>query len=134
MSGTYEATTRGIRVTVQPQYLADRSSPKDGQWVWTYEVRLENHGQDTVQLLTRHWLIVDGNGTKEEVRGAGVVGDQPRLDPGESYTYTSGCPLKTPSGFMSGSYGMVDGEGQAFDVEIPAFALDLPNATTGALN
>jgi len=128
MSGIYEATTHGIRVTVKPQYLAERSSPEEGQWVWAYEVRLENQGQATVQLLTREWLIIDANGTREEVRGDGVVGDQPMLDPGDSYTYTSGCPLKTPSGFMSGHYGMVDGEGRGFDIEIPAFSLDLPNA------
>ena len=134
MSGIYEATTRGVRVTVQPQYLQERSSPEQGQWGWAYEVQLENHGQDTVQLLTRHWLIVDANGTREEVRGDGVVGDQPMLNPGDAYTYTSGCPLQTPSGFMSGHYGMVDGEGQGFDVEIPAFSLDLPNATGRALN
>nr|WP_156798462.1 Co2+/Mg2+ efflux protein ApaG [Ahrensia sp. R2A130] len=130
----YEATTHGIRVTVQPQYLEERSSPHEGQWVWAYEVKLENLGQDTVKLLTRQWLIIDANGTREEVRGDGVVGDQPMLNPGDEYTYTSGCPLKTPSGFMSGSYGMVDGEGQGFDVEIPAFSLDLPHATGRALN
>jgi len=124
----YEAVTHSIRVAVAPQYLVDQSSPEEGQYVWAYEVEIVNEGRDTVQLRDRYWSITDGNGKNEEVRGPGVVGEQPILNPGDSFQYTSGCPLATPSGFMVGSYTMVREDGDSFEVDIPAFSLDLPNA------
>ena len=120
----YSATTRRIRVLVAPMFLEAESTPEDGRYVWAYHVRLENHGAIAVQLLTRHWVITDANGRTQEVRGDGVVGEQPVLQPGEAYEYTSGCPLATPSGIMHGSYGMVDSEGETFNIAIPAFSLD----------
>ena len=101
----YTATTRAIRVTVKPAYLEDQSSPSDDHYVWAYHVVIENMGTESVQLLTRHWQITDGMGRLQEVRSAGVVGEQPHLPPGESFEYTSGTPLPTPSGIMVGSYG-----------------------------
>lgn len=120
----YCATTRGIQVTVNPQFVADRSSPKDAYYFWAYTVEIANNGSDTVQLKTRHWRIVDAQGRTQEVKGAGVVGEEPVLAPGESFEYTSGVPLPTPSGFMAGSYGMVANGGENFEIEIPAFSLD----------
>jgi ApaG protein len=122
------AATDGIEVGVASFYLADQSHPQDHRYVWAYRIRIANHGKKQVQLLTRHWIITDGEGRVEHVRGPGVVGEQPVLAPGESFEYTSGCPLGTPSGMMVGSYQMVDGEGGQFDVEIPAFSLDSPHA------
>ena len=121
-------TTRAITVVVEPSYLDDQSSPDDGHFVWAYHIRIENDGGETVQLLNRHWQITDANGRVEEVRGAGVVGEQPVLAPGEIYEYTSGCPLATPSGFMVGSYEMQNGTGERFQVAIPMFSLDSPHA------
>ena len=103
----YRAVTRQIEVQVAPRYLADRSSPENGYFFWAYTITLTNRGGETVQLKTRHWRITDANGKLQEVRGAGVVGEQPVLKPGANYEYTSGVPLPTPSGFMTGSYGMV---------------------------
>lgn len=123
----YEATTREIRVRVMPEFVEDRSSPAKNRYFWAYTVEIANEGGETVQLLTRHWVITDGHGHTEEVRGPGVVGEQPVLEPGESFTYTSGCPLTTPSGIMVGSYQMQTDGGELFDVEIPAFSLDLPD-------
>jgi len=125
----YAQRTGDIVVTAQPVYLEDQSSPKDHRFVWAYQIRIENQGAETVQLLTRHWRITDAQGRIQEVRGEGVVGEQPVLGPGEVFEYTSGCPLNTPSGFMVGSYGMVTTDGGAFDVAIPAFSLDSPHAT-----
>ncbi len=120
-------TTRGITIIVEPSYLDDQSSPDDGHYVWAYHIRIENDGAETVQLLNRHWRITDANGRIEEVRGPGVVGEQPVLAPGEIYEYTSGCPLPTPTGFMVGSYEMQSGTGERFDVAIPMFSLDSPH-------
>ena len=126
----YREETRQISVSVLPVYIDERSSPDEGQYFWAYQVTIENHGDTTVQLLSRYWHIVDANGEVEEVRGPGVVGEQPLLRPGDSFEYTSGCPLTTPSGFMRGSYTMTDENGNRFDVAIPAFSLDLPDALT----
>jgi ApaG protein len=125
----YSAITREIRVQVEPIYLDDQSEPDDAQYVWAYRVQIENEGTETVQLLTRYWHITDGMGRVQEVRGAGVVGEQPVLNPGESYEYTSGTPLPTPSGIMKGSYQMRTPAGEKFDIEVPAFSLDCPYET-----
>lgn len=122
----YEAVTKDIRVTVKPVYLEDQSSPTDNHYVWAYHVRIENNGTQSVQLRNRHWEITDGEGRFQEVDGPGVVGEQPVLMPGQSYEYTSGTPLSTPSGFMVGSYEM-ESEAGFFDVAIPAFSLDSPH-------
>ena len=122
----YEAITRGIRIRVEPQYMEDQSSPDEGHFVWSYEVEISNDSKETVQLKTRAWRITDGWGRTEEVRGPGVVGQTPVIPPGGTFSYTSGCPLKTPQGIMVGSYQMEDEEGQLFDVAIPAFSLDSP--------
>lgn len=123
----YTAVTRAIRVTVQPVFLEDQSAPAEGRYVWAYHVRIENEGEETVQLRTRHWRITDAMGRVQEVRGPGVVGEQPVLEPGEHFEYTSGTPLGTPSGIMAGSYGMEAADGGAFDIAIPAFSLDSPH-------
>ena len=122
----YRATTRQIEVQVVPRFLTERSSPENGYFFWAYTITLTNQGRETVQLKTRHWRITDANGRLQEVRGDGVVGEQPVLKPGEHYEYTSGVPLPTPSGFMTGTYGMVTAAGERFDIDIPAFSLDLP--------
>ena len=124
----YEATTRAIRVSVRPQYLPDQSDPADSQYVWAYHVRIENKSEQTVQLRGRHWRITDGLGRQQEVSGPGVIGKTPMLRPGEVFEYTSGTPLSTSSGIMSGSYQMVSETGEKFDIEIPAFSLDTPAA------
>lgn len=124
----YEATTGDITVMVLPVYVEDQSDPSENRYVWAYHVRVENNGTMTVQLMNRHWIIADGHGRMHEVQGEGVVGEQPVLEPGDAFEYTSGCPLSTPSGIMRGSYGLVDEDGNAFDVEIPAFSLDSPFA------
>jgi ApaG protein len=123
----YSETTRSIRITVKPVFLEDQSSANDNHFVWAYHVRIENHGAETVQLRTRHWRITDSFGRTQEVRGAGVVGEQPILNPGESFEYTSGTPLPTPSGFMVGTYQMETPSGERFDVAVPAFSLDSPH-------
>ena len=120
-------TTRAIRVTVKPVFLEDQSSPAENHFVWAYHVRIENQGRETVQLRRRHWKITDGRGQLQEVRGPGVVGEQPVLGPGESFEYTSGTPLATPSGIMVGSYEMETRGGESFSVRIPAFSLDSPH-------
>jgi ApaG protein len=122
----YSATTRQICVTVTPTYLDEQSAPEDSHFVWAYHVTIQNHGAETVQLLHRHWKITDARGERHEVRGPGVIGEQPRLEPGDAYEYTSGTPLTTPSGIMSGSYQMENERGESFDIEIPAFSLDSP--------
>ena len=123
----YSALTRSIQVTVQPSYLDDQSSPTDNHYVWAYHVRIENRGSETVQLRNRHWRITDSFGRVQEVRGPGVVGEQPVLKPGEAFEYTSGTPLSAPSGIMVGSYRMESERGEHFDVAIPAFSLDSPH-------
>lgn len=120
----YRAITRNIEVTVVPKFLPDRSAPDRGHFFWAYTIEITNKSPATVQLKTRHWHITDAMGRVQEVRGAGVVGEEPVLDPGQSFEYTSGVPLPTSSGFMAGSYGMVTAEGERFDIEIPAFSLD----------
>ena len=124
----YEARTRGLVVRVTPYFLPDQSDPQDRKWVWGYDVEIENHGPDTVRLVSRHWVITDALGRVEEVEGDGVVGEQPILRPGEAFRYSSGCPLTTPSGVMEGEYRMITPEGDAFEARIPPFSLDLPDA------
>jgi ApaG protein len=121
-----EAVTNSVRVEVASQYAPDHSQPFQCQWFFHYTVKITNEGDDTVQLLSRHWIITDAVGQTQEVRGPGVIGEQPVLAPGESFTYTSGCPLKTPSGVMRGTYSMVAEGGEHFDVEIAPFALHEP--------
>ena len=123
----YEQTTRAIKVVVKPIFLEDQSSPADNHYVWAYHVRIENGGAETVQLRRRHWQITDAVGRIQEVRGAGVVGEQPVLQPGDAFEYTSGTPLPTPSGIMVGSYEMETRDGATFEVAIPAFSLDSPH-------
>ena len=123
----YSETTESIRVTVKPIYLEEQSSPGENHFVWAYQVLIENTGQGTVRLLSRHWKITDSLGRVQEVRGAGVVGEQPQLEPGGSFEYTSGTPLPTPSGIMVGSYEMENADGGRFSVAVPAFSLDSPH-------
>ena len=121
------ANTRGIAVSVEPTYLETRSSPDSSQYFWAYRVIIENQGQETVQLQSRHWMITNSRGEFTEIKGAGVVGEQPVLKPGESYEYTSGANLNTTSGMMGGAYQMESEGGERFDIEIPTFSLDSPN-------
>ena len=122
----YSETTRSIRITVRPFYLDQHSSPNEGHYVWAYHVRIENEGGETVQLRNRHWRITDELGRLQEVRGPGVVGEQPVLQPGQSFEYTSSCPLSTPSGMMVGDYEMETSAGENFLARVPAFSLDSP--------
>lgn len=122
----YQATTAGVTVRVSVNYLAEQSDPARGRWFWAYHIRIENASEQTVQLLRRHWLITDGRGEAQHVRGDGVVGDQPILAPGESYDYVSGCPLPTSTGVMEGEYGMAGADGGSFTVDIPRFPLMAP--------
>ena len=123
----YEKITRNISVFVEPQYLENQSNPAEGKFVWSYTIIVRNSGAETVKLLTRHWVITDGMGRKQDVRGDGVVGEQPVLQPKTQFQYTSGCPLTTSSGVMEGSYGMINQKGEHFEVDIPAFSLDSPH-------
>lgn len=123
----YEKTTRAITVTVRPFFLEEQSSPEDSRFVWAYHVRIENGGRETVQLNNRYWRITDSLGRVQEVRGAGVVGERPVLKPGESFEYTSGTPLPTPSGIMVGTYQMQNEAGERFDIAVPPFSLDSPH-------
>ena len=122
----YRAVTSDIEVVVRPQFSQERSQPEKNQYFWTYDVEITNHGGETVQLRRRHWEITDGNGQRQDVRGPGVVGEQPVLKPGETFHYASGCPLTTPQGIMVGEYEMVNEGGRSFQVQIPAFSLDSP--------
>ena len=122
------ATTRGIRVSVDARFSAEHSAPERQHWFFLYTIKIENTGDLTVQLQTRHWVITDGDGRVEEVRGPGVVGEQPTLSPGVIFRYTSGAPLRTPSGIMLGWYQMTSKGGENFDVVIPPFSLDSPYA------
>lgn len=124
----YEAITREIRVRVTPSFVEDQSSPDENYYFWAYTVEITNESRVTVQLLTRQWIITDGNGKRETVRGSGVVGQTPMIPPGQSFTYTSGCPLTTSSGIMVGSYQMQLDDGSMLDVAIPGFSLDSPYA------
>src|ERR1700761_294621 len=123
----YRAVTRGIEVSVEVTYLEANSSPGNSQYFWAYRVTIENQGRETVQLRSRHWMITNARGEYTEVKGPGVVGEQPLLKPGESYSYTSGAPLNTSSGMMGGSYEMESDRGERFDIEIPTFSLDCPH-------
>lgn len=122
----YHANTRGIDVKVESFFLPERSDPGENHFVWGYRIVIANNSPERVQLLSRYWHITDGNGQVEEVRGPGVVGEQPELDPGDEFEYTSGCPLSTPSGVMVGHYTMINERGELFDADIPAFSLDVP--------
>lgn len=124
--GQYVATTRAIAVTVEPEFLPAESDPDEARYIWAYHVSIANNGIETVRLRKRHWCITDANGTRHEVDGQGVVGEQPLLEPGNVFEYTSGTPLRTASGIMSGSYSMEATTGEVFEVEIPAFSLDSP--------
>ncbi|MHB8418612.1 MAG: Co2+/Mg2+ efflux protein ApaG [Myxococcales bacterium] len=123
-----EAVTEGIRVHVESTYVPDQSSPRQGRYAFAYRVRISNEGEARTQLRSRHWIITDGNGERQEVRGDGVVGEQPVLEPGEHFEYTSGCLLKTPHGSMHGSYRMFRENGTSFEAKIAPFSLTLPNA------
>jgi len=122
----YRAVTRNIEVSVESFYLAERSDPSDSRYVWAYRITIDNQSDAFVKLMSRYWHITDGTGHVEEVRGPGVVGEQPELEPGDSYQYMSGCPLSTPSGIMVGHFTMRNGRGDLFDIAIPAFSLDMP--------
>ena len=123
----YSKTTGDICVTVEPRYLEDRSDPAEQRFFWAYTIEIANRGEKPVQILARHWIITDQNGKREDVRGIGVVGEQPVIEPGGSFSYTSGCPLTTPSGTMVGTYQAIANDGEIFAVAIPAFSLDVPN-------
>ncbi|WP_026790046.1 Co2+/Mg2+ efflux protein ApaG [Pleomorphomonas oryzae] len=122
----FTTVSHEIVVSVEPSYLSEESDPDEHRYVWSYRVVIANHGRRAVQLMTRSWEITDANGLQRAVTGPGVVGQQPIIEPGEAFEYTSGCPLSTPSGIMSGTYHMVDDLGMALDVTIPAFSLDSP--------
>lgn len=124
----YEAETEGYVVRVRPTYLPDQSDPDEHRFVWAYSVEIENRGRQAAQLVSRHWVITDAAGRVEEVKGPGVVGEQPTIRPGETYAYASGCPLTTRSGLMVGTYEMITDDGERFEIAIPAFSLDLPEA------
>lgn len=126
--GRSEALTHGVRVQVRAVYSPEHSQPDQQRWFFLYTIRIANEGRAPVQLVSRHWIITDATGAQQEVRGAGVVGEQPRLEPGEEFEYTSGCPLPTPFGEMRGSYQMVGAKGERFDVEIAPFTLREPGA------
>ena len=124
----YSAVTNNIRVAVEPSYSPERSLPDEGLHFWLYTIEIANLGRRTVQLTHRHWVITDASGKRQDVRGVGVVGEQPRLEPGQSFRYTSGCPLGESSGMMQGAYRMVAEDGEEFEVTVPAFSLDIPSA------
>ena len=124
----YQARTEDVVVRVAASYSPEHSDPGSGEYFWVYTVEIENHGKETVQLVSRRWVILDAQNREQVVTGPGVVGEQPELKPGEAFRYTSGCPLKTPSGAMRGAYQMVTGAGRTFEAEIPEFSLHLPGA------
>lgn len=123
-----ESITRNIRIHVRSEYIPERSAPPRHQWFFAYRIRIANEGPETIQLLARHWVITNASGHVEEVNGEGVVGEQPVIEPGEAFEYTSGCPLTTPFGSMHGEYQMVNRNGEQFDVTIPAFVLRVPGS------
>lgn len=122
----YRSVTNGIEVSVEPEYAPDRSNPERSDYFWVYTVQIRNHGDQSIQLRARHWQITDASGSVQHVRGLGVVGEQPVLKPGEAFEYSSGCPLRTAQGMMTGSYEMVWSDGRRVNVSIPAFSLDTP--------
>jgi ApaG protein len=124
----YRAVTRQIEVTVEPNFMPERSSVDKREFFWSYTIVITNKGAETVQLQRRHWIITDATGHQENVRGEGVVGEQPVLAPGERFEYTSGVPLRTASGIMTGRYQMVSENGEQFEIEVPTFSLDSPDA------
>jgi ApaG protein len=124
----YEETTRDIKIAVEPNFLEDQSDPDENRYLWSYRVTIENKSELTVQLLSRYWRITDGRGRVREIRGDGVIGEQPVIAPGRAFEYTSGAPLETPSGFMTGTYHMRASSGESFEVGIPMFALESPYA------
>jgi ApaG protein len=124
----YKAVTRAIEVSVEPSFMPGRSSAEKHYFFWAYRIVIANRGTETVQLKRRHWIITDAAGREQVVKGEGVVGEQPTLNPGETFEYTSGVPLPTPSGFMTGRYQMVTNAGERFEIDIPAFSLDSPDA------
>ena len=124
----YQAETDGFVVRVRPTYLPEQSDPDEHRFVWGYSVEIENRGEEPAQLVSRHWVITDATGRVEEVKGLGVVGEQPTIKPGQTYAYASGCPLSTRSGLMVGTYEMISDAGSRFEIAIPAFSLDLPEA------
>jgi ApaG protein len=126
----YAEATDTVVVRVSVSYLPDQSEPRRGRWFWAYHIRIENEGDSSVQLLTRHWVITDGRGARHTVEGEGVVGEQPVIAPGGSYDYVSGCPLATPNGVMQGSYRMIREDGAMIDVAIPRFTLAAPAVTS----
>ena len=123
----YRAVTRQIEVTVEPNFMPERSSAENSRYFWSYTIVITNSGEETVQLRTRYWIITDASGRQQNVRGEGVIGEQPVLAPGERFKYTSGVPLPTPSGFMTGRYQMVSETGEQFEIEVPTFSLDSPD-------
>ncbi len=122
----YEEVTRNIRVAVEPNFLEDQSEPEESRYLWSYHITIENKSAETVQLLSRYWRITDSRGRVREVRADGVIGEQPILKPGQMFEYTSGAPLETPSGFMTGTYRMRVASGESFEIGIPMFALESP--------
>jgi ApaG protein len=127
LESPYTQTTNFVKTTVLPVYLSHQSSPEDDQYFWAYHICIENLGRETIQLCTRHWIILDAYGYRQEIKGEGVVGEMPTLKPGESFEYTSGTPLSTASGIMMGYYEMKKLNGETFLVDIPAFSLDSPH-------
>jgi ApaG protein len=129
----YEQETAGVMVRVEPRFLPEDSSPDQGQYLWSYAIEIENRGTEAVQLISRFWRITDENGVTQEVRGPGVIGQQPVIEPGQCFRYTSACPLAAPSGVMLGAYAMQRvANGEAFDIAVPAFALESPHRTRRA--
>ena len=122
----YTRTTRDVEISVLPEFLPERSDASEGHYFWAYTIEIANQGETTIQVTDRYWKITDGLGRLEEVRGPGIVGEQPVLQPGDVFRYTSGCPLSTPSGFMTGTYRVVVEGGEEFEAEIPLFSLDSP--------
>ena len=129
----YEEITEKIKITVKPEFLEEHSDPEEKRFIWAYHIKIENVGSETVQLLSRSWKITDSLGRVQEVTGAGVVGEKPIITPGNSFEYTSGTPLKTPSGFMMGFYKMEKKNGYSFNASIPTFSLDSPHES-GIIN
>ncbi|MGX1167120.1 ApaG protein [Bradyrhizobium sp. USDA 372] len=127
MAAMYRAVTRQIEVTVEPNFVPEQSSADRSRYFWSYTIVITNSGEETVQLKTRHWIITDASGRQQEVKGEGVVGEQPILAPGERFEYTSGVPLSTASGFMTGRYQMVSETGERFEIDVPTFSLDSPD-------
>jgi ApaG protein len=126
----HSATTGGVTVRVSVSFLPEQSEPGNGRWFWAYHIRIENDGRHAVQLISREWIISDGRGGRHEVQGEGVVGEQPVIEPGQSFDYVSGCPLNTPTGWMEGRYHMIGADGGSFAASIPRFALVAPAVTS----